>query len=192
MVEHDDIIERVAKALKEPVRTDPDIVNRVMSQIGELPVPGRRVPMYRYIFDWLRQPRTIRLSPLGGLALVGGIAAVVLVGSQLVAPREIAFPTETAAVGAGAEAAVIQFVLVAPGAASVAVVGDFNDWNVSATPLVRSEGDGMWAVTVPLSPGRYRYAFLVNGTTWLKDPHAASAVEDEFGRANSVLTIGGA
>jgi 1,4-alpha-glucan branching enzyme len=86
----------------------------------------------------------------------------------------------------------IQFVFVAAGAGSVTVVGDFNDWDVSATPLVRSEGDGVWAVTVPLAPGRYRYSFLVDGTTWLSDPLAARTLEDEFGRPNSVLTIGGA
>ena len=87
---------------------------------------------------------------------------------------------------------VIQFVLVAPEAASVALVGDFNDWNVSATPLVQGQGDGVWSVTVPLTPGRYQYSFLVDGSTWIQDPRAARAVEDEFGRPNSVVTIGGA
>jgi 1,4-alpha-glucan branching enzyme len=86
----------------------------------------------------------------------------------------------------------VQFVLVAPEAASVSLVGDFNDWDVSATPLMRGGGDGVWAVTIPLNPGRYRYSFLVDGTTWQRDPQAARTVEDEFGRPNSVLTIGGA
>jgi 1,4-alpha-glucan branching enzyme len=86
----------------------------------------------------------------------------------------------------------VQFVLVAPGAASVTVVGDFNDWNASATPLMQEAGDGVWWATVPLTPGRYRYSFLVDGTTWRRDPTAAPAVEDEFGRTNSVITIGGA
>ena len=44
---------------------------------------------------------------------------------------------------------------------------------------------------MPLRPGRYRYAFVVNGTSWRPDPNAPAA-EDEFGRANSVVTIGGA
>jgi 1,4-alpha-glucan branching enzyme len=71
------------------------------------------------------------------------------------------------------------------------VVGDFNDWSFSATPLERQPGDDVWWVTVPLRPGRYRYAFVVNGTSWRPDPHAPAA-EDEFGRPNSVVTIGGA
>jgi 1,4-alpha-glucan branching enzyme len=44
-----------------------------------------------------------------------------------------------------------QFVLIAPGAASVTVVGDFNDWSMSATPLERA--GGVWSVAVPLGPG---------------------------------------
>lgn len=192
MTEQDDIIQRVADTLKEPVRVDPGIVSRVMAEIDALPVPGKSVPVSRSVFAWLRRRHTIRLSPLGGLTVAAAVAATVLVGSRLLAPSGALLPSETGTLGAAAEPTVIQFVLVAPGAASVVVVGDFNDWNVSTTPLVRSEGDGVWSVTVPLSPGRYRYSFLVDGTTWLKDPHAASAVEDEFGRPNSVLTIGGA
>jgi len=56
------------------------------------------------------------------------------------------------------------------------------------------EGDvaeGLWVVTVPLPPGRYRYAFLVDGTTWVPDPDAPRTIDDDFGRPNSVLTIGG-
>ena len=70
------------------------------------------------------------------------------------------------------------------------MVGDFNDWSMSATPLERAPGDGVWYVTVPLEPGRYRYAFVVNGAIWRSDPEAPAA-EDEFGRANSVVTVGG-
>jgi cyclomaltodextrinase / maltogenic alpha-amylase / neopullulanase len=82
-------------------------------------------------------------------------------------------------------------VLVAPTATSVSLVGDFNDWDRSATPLVRSNGDGLWSVTVPLETGRYRYSFLLDGTTWLQDPNGVPAIEDEFGRPNSVVTVGG-
>jgi 1,4-alpha-glucan branching enzyme len=81
-------------------------------------------------------------------------------------------------------------VLVAPEAASVVVVGDFNDWLAGATPLEAVNG-GLWAVTVPLTPGRYRYAFLVDGSTWVPDPGAPRALNDDFGRPNSVLTLGG-
>jgi 1,4-alpha-glucan branching enzyme len=48
----------------------------------------------------------------------------------------------------------------------------------------------LWTVTVPLTPGRYRYAFLVNGSRWLADP-AAPRAQDDFDTPSSVVTVGG-
>jgi 1,4-alpha-glucan branching enzyme len=131
----------------------------------------------------------IQLSPLGGLAAAALLVAVLL-GVIRIAGPDGSQPTADADVRSAAGEPT-QFVLVAPEAASVAVVGDFNDWSFSATPLARQAGDGMWWVTLPLRPGRYRYAFVVDGTRWRSDPNAPAA-EDEFGRPNSVVTIGGA
>jgi 1,4-alpha-glucan branching enzyme len=140
-------------------------------------------------FAWLRRPRTFQLSPLTGLLATAGIVALLFIGSRFSGRSEI--PTLPAAVvGQPASGQVMQFVLVAPEAGSVSLVGDFNDWNLSATPLVRQAEDGVWWVTVPLAPGRYRYAFVVDGRRWRNDPNAPSA-EDEFGGRNSVVTIGG-
>ncbi len=195
MSEHDDIIERAVRALKEPVRIDPSFDLRVMSAIEQLPLPlplPGEVSLVRSWFEWLRRPRTITLSPLGGLAGAAAVVAVVLLSGRMLAPGGEPAPVPSAA-GIGTGRTTIQFVLVAPAATSVSVVGDFNDWNVTATPLARGqgEGDGLWSITIPLEPGHYRYSFLIDGDTWVKDPQAASAVEDEFGRANSILTIGG-
>lgn len=188
MAEHDDPIGRVVKTLKEPVRIDPALDRRVMGEIERLPVPVRSAPLTKAVFAWLRRRRTFRLSPLGGLAMAAGVVALVFASMRFAGPTNGADLSEPVDVTGSA---LIQFVLVAPGAESVTVVGDFNDWSLSATPLLREDGDGVWWVTVPLAPGRYRYAFLVDGRSWLGDP-TAPAVEDEFGRPNSVVTIGGA
>jgi predicted carbohydrate-binding protein with CBM48 len=82
-----------------------------------------------------------------------------------------------------------QFVLVAPHASSVALVGDFNDWDPARSPMQTAQG--VWATTVPLAPGRYRYAFLVNGVEWRADPGAPAARDDEFDTPSSVITVGG-
>lgn len=185
MNEHDDILERVARTLREPVTLDAGLDERVMTAIGTLAGPDHpRSPVKRGI-DWLLETRTVRLNPLGGLALAAGFAALIFVGSQ-----QFTGSAEPAEVTDAAGVATIQFVLVAPDAESVALVGDFNDWNVSATMLSEDRDQGVWSVTVPLEPGRYRYSFLVDGSTWMTDPQAALAVADEFGRPNSVLTIG--
>jgi 1,4-alpha-glucan branching enzyme len=69
------------------------------------------------------------------------------------------------------------------------VVGDFNDWQVDATPMVPGE-DGALAVTVELRPGRsYRFRYYLGGDRWENDWAADAYVENEFGGADSVVTV---
>ena len=184
-MDDDTSIARLIETLKEPVRLDPALDNRVMAEIERLPAPraSDSVPLA----TWLRR-RTIRLSPIGAAGLAAGIAAVVLIGSSIARPTGAPEPPQS--VNLSRSTQMTQFVLVEPSANSVAVVGDFNDWNAAATPLRREAGDGVWWVALPLSPGRYRYAFVVDGTEWRGDPNAPA--EDEFGRPSSVVSIEGA
>ena len=80
--------------------------------------------------------------------------------------------------------------MVAPLAARVSLVGDFNDWDAARTPMRRIREGAVWTAVVPLSPGRYRYAFLVDGSRWLADPTAPAVRDDEFGTPSSVVTVG--
>jgi len=89
----------------------------------------------------------------------------------------------------GSEAAItVHFVLSAPGARAVSVAGTFNQWDPRATPLVRTTANGMWTATLKLPAGHHQYAFVVDGVRWVPDP-AAPAVDDGYGRRNSVLTL---
>src|SRR5207247_1393045 len=63
------------------------------------------------------------------------------------------------------------------------------DWDPARSPMQTAQG--VWATAVRLAPGRYRYAFLVNGVDWRADPGAPTARDDEFGTASSVVTVGG-
>ena len=86
----------------------------------------------------------------------------------------------------------VRFVIAAPGAMRVSVVGDFNDWDADATPLApAASGGGVWTVEVPLAPGRHEYAFVVDGTDWRPDPAAPSTAAGEYGVSNSVVTVAG-
>ena len=191
MTEHDETLERVIETLKEPVTIDPSFDTKVMAEIEGSPV--HRGSATRTSLPWLARRWTVRVSPLGGLAAAAALAAVAL--SMVLLSRNGSTP-DVSNLQATAESAapgpeVTQFVLIAPDAESVTLVGDFNDWSASATRLVRQAGDGVWWVNIALPPGRYRYAFIVDGEKWRSDPNAPAA-EDEFGRANSVITIGGA
>jgi 1,4-alpha-glucan branching enzyme len=81
----------------------------------------------------------------------------------------------------------IEFRLRQPQARTAAVVGSFNDWDVSRTPMNR-EPEGFWQATVWLPAGRYEYRFIVDGE-WISDPSARESVKNTFGSTNSVLVV---
>lgn len=83
----------------------------------------------------------------------------------------------------------VTFEVYAPEARTVAVVGDFNQWQVSAAPLTDPKGDGTWTAEVLIPPGRYQYQFVIDGTRWLPDRHAPVLIDDGFGRQNAVLEV---
>jgi serine protease AprX len=84
----------------------------------------------------------------------------------------------------------VRFSFVAPSAARVSLVGDFNRWDPIALPLRRG-GDGRtWEVEVRLPPGRYSYSFVVDGRL-ARDPAAPQDAADDYGSANSVLLLRG-
>lgn len=70
---------------------------------------------------------------------------------------------------------------------TVCLSGDFNGWSPHAHCLKRN-GD-IWEIQILLSPGRYKYAFLVDGTRWALDPNAFLQEDDGFGMKNSVLIV---
>ena len=84
----------------------------------------------------------------------------------------------------------VQFVLDAPRANSVTVVGDFNAWDGSKTPLERDSTTGVWSALVDVHPGRHVYAFLVDGKTWTLDPNAPRTKDLDYGTQQSVLMVG--
>lgn len=82
----------------------------------------------------------------------------------------------------------VRFVLFAPDAQQVSLAGTFNQWDPAATPLVRTGTAGVWSATLTLPAGQHQYAFVVDGARWVADP-GAPAVDDGFGRRNSVLSL---
>src|SRR5688572_5952098 len=63
-------------------------------------------------------------------------------------------------------------------ATSVALVGDFNNWNTALTPL-RKDESGLWLAEVEApKAGNYQYKFFVDGSRWLEDPSNGMKVPD--------------
>ena len=82
----------------------------------------------------------------------------------------------------------VRFALHAPSATSVVITGSFNRWDRQGSALAGPDRRGVWSITLPLSPGRYEYAFIVDGTVWQADP-GAPFLDDGFGGRNSVIEI---
>jgi hypothetical protein len=73
------------------------------------------------------------------------------------------------------------------GAASVAVVGDFNGWSPDRDLLAPAD-DGALSRTVELEVGRhYRFRYLLDGDRWENDPDADEYVANDFGGDDSVV-----
>lgn len=85
----------------------------------------------------------------------------------------------------------VDIVFVAPEAASVAVVGDFNAWDPRRNPMARGSERAAWRARLLLPPGVYQYNFVVDGTVWEKDPQAKNTLADGFGGQNSVIVVDG-
>ncbi len=84
----------------------------------------------------------------------------------------------------------VRFAVEAPEAVHVSIVGDFNGWNPAGLPLHRMPDGRTWEVEVGLAPGRYAYAFVVDGRL-ARDSSAAESGADDFGVPNSVVLVGG-
>jgi hypothetical protein len=179
----DELLERAAEELKRPLRVDAALFDaRVMDEVLRAPT-GLRERMAS-----LTRPRTFRITPLVALA-AGLLFAVSLAGSVLyvLPPSRADAPRTVARTTPGAP--IVEFGFVAPHATSVALVGDFNDWDPKATPLRAASTGGVWSVNVPVTPGRHLYAFVVDGKVWRSDPSAPQATGEDFGEPNSALTV---
>jgi 1,4-alpha-glucan branching enzyme len=72
----------------------------------------------------------------------------------------------------------------------VNLVGEFNDWDTTATPMSRHRSDANWKVSVELKAGqRYRFRYLVDGKEWRNDWHADDHVDNPYGSYDSVVDL---
>jgi hypothetical protein len=170
-------LELMVQELQHPVRLDESFDRRVMVRVRRIYAERR----HRGIIVWLGAAASISRRPAWAAALAASVVAVVSLGIVRVVDR-----TPGAQPG---QAIPIQFVLVAPDAHSVAVVGDFNNWGLNDTALVAENHNGVWSVSAPVHTGVHRYAFLVNGKQWVADPTAPRAADDDFGQPSSALVV---
>src|SRR5690242_10110646 len=124
----DDLIDRVVEELRRPVRPSPAFDARMTEQLRA--ASHRRRRRVTSAWTWLRQPRTVHLSPLGALGIVAAAVVMVILTRTLTtalgaashvaanAPAAVpAGPIVSAAEHDGVE--MVRFVFLAPNARSV-------------------------------------------------------------------------
>ncbi len=190
-------VEWIAREAQRPVEMDRGARDRVMAAV-RAEGAYRSKPTARRRWSKLIEPRVFRLSPvLTTLAAAGLVGIGVLAGGlKNWGVRKDGQPLVDTAmqspVALHTTDTVVKFVFAGPRAAStVALVGDFNGWDTSRTPMARDPRSGSWTVALPLNAGRHVYAFVVDGTTWANDPSAPLAPDDGFGHASSVKNVPG-
>lgn len=78
---------------------------------------------------------------------------------------------------------------VVPGECSVHITGDFNGWEIDATPMTRLK-NGNYGVTVALETGReYRFRYLIDGCRWENDWAADRYDPNPHGGFDSVVVV---
>jgi hypothetical protein len=181
-------VEWIAREARRPVVVDQAARDRVMAAVRAEPVPHRN-----RFWSRLVEPRAFHLSPAGSALLAAGLVGIGVIAGLFTKNRDASVRSGGPAVSVATQLPVsdtaVKFVFVAPQAEKVSLVGDFNGWDTTKTPMVRVANGGVWTVTLPLKAGRHLYSFVVDGSAWSTDPTAPVASDDGFGHANSVKIV---
>jgi chromosome partitioning protein len=82
----------------------------------------------------------------------------------------------------------VAFVTLYPRAETVAIAGDFNNWQPATTPMERVGETGVWQTKMKLPHGTYRYRLVVDGQ-WQQDPYNERSELNPYGEYNSILEV---
>lgn len=190
-MDDEQFLERVASSLRTSEHAHSSFEKRLMEKVrAEGPsVYPAFVPTHQ---SWWRTARAYKVTPLSAIAIAASALIAVALSGVAIGARLAGDRTARPAAIAQAPQDTVQFVrfvYVDAKAASVQLVGDFNEWTKGSTELKPSGVPGVWSVSVPLSPGRHEYAFIVDGARWVADPLAVKS-SDDFGTESSMIRVG--
>ncbi len=188
----DGMMKEIARQLRAPL--SPPVSGsfdaRVMAEV-------RRMPRHSRFRLWSRltTPRTVTVIPLSWGLVAASIALFAVIGAiRAFDDIQVATKPMVTALFPSTSAPKppqrVQFVLVAPDAKKVSVVGDFNGWDVDhAGYQAQHRGGGVWSVTAPVPVGHHRYSFVVDDSVWVADPTAPRVVDNDYGVTNSAIVV---
>jgi len=189
MRDRPELMDELPEPLREATRSLREIPEptalwreRVLREVSEQAAPAIE-----------QTPRENRWQFRPASAIAAGVLCAILGGATVAVVLQ-GRPKEAQSVAVAEPPAIdhapVRFRFVAPSAAQVSVAGDFNSWNPSVLPLRRSPDGRTWEIVVQLAPGRYTYAFVVDGKL-TADPDAPQAAGDDYGAPSSVVLVSG-
>jgi hypothetical protein len=192
--ESDEMIEKAARVLSAMPPVKAGAIARVLMAV--------RANQARPLPFWTRMARRVEETSVSAKAASLLVAASLLIGffARSTVDGDITpfggasggsdIALQTVANVAGESRAVpVAMAFELANAKSVSVVGDFNGWDPTVTPMQRIGKDGPWSATVLAKPGRHTYAYMVDGTTLVADPRAPRAKSTDFEGDASVMMV---
>jgi len=81
----------------------------------------------------------------------------------------------------------VVFSVSVPEAKEVYLTGDFNGWKLDNNSRMEKAGEG-WQKKIPLTAGKYRYRFVVDGQ-WIEDPNNPNREVNPYGQMDSAIEV---
>jgi len=178
-----------------------DFADRTMAALSEAPAVEAEPSLREKWAAWWRSltaPVAVEVRPLAA-----AVAAILLaVGAWIAWPVGPSAPPPTAETTSTTSPSVqqastaqtgstvwIRFLYTNSEADSVAVAGDFSQWDPIPLSPRTVNGETVWTGLVPVSRGEHEYQFVINGERWVTDPLAPVKRSDGFGAKNAVLEL---
>jgi hypothetical protein len=92
-------------------------------------------------------------------------------------------------VASNGDEVMLRFVYIDEEANSVAVAGDFSDWEPIEMTRQEVNGEQVWTGLVSMPRGEHNYMFVKNNEQWVTDPLASVHRDDGFGNKNAVIYL---
>ena len=121
---------------------------------------------------------------MGGAFFGGRLTTDARSGATPAAPAVNVQPASTET-----DKTLMRFLYVDSEASSVAVAGDFTNWDPVTLEAQEVNGRTVWSGMVPVPDGEHRYMFVIDGQKWVTDPLAPVQRNDGFGNKNAILAL---
>lgn len=193
----------VDTSLQEEVTVPEGFADRVMHSIEQKEQSTASESIFKKLKSWYRQlwiPQQVVWRPAYGFVIA--LLVIVSLGYPLIlTQREVNMETPSEnkqiqnlnnsvqQISAGPEEVMLRFVYIDENANSVALAGDFNNWEPTELTKQNVNGKTVWTVLVSMSRGEHNYMFVKNGEKWVTDPLAPVQRDDGFGNKNAVIYI---